>query len=138
LSKGDLRDTGENRIAQYIVDIEGLAGITDETWPFDDYYDQGSPLGLHDETLFDQDEDASGERFNLATGEIIDNTGPIEISALREARLDDIIAKLDDEEDREQEEILVRLELERACALTGIAQAMYFLFENRKNANTEQ
>lgn len=74
--------TEQNR-NQYFADEEGLAGEPDSSWEDYDDHDGGSPMGLHDTTLFDQDESSAGEPYDEATGERIDNsttdnTGPIE------------------------------------------------------------
>lgn len=54
---------------QYQADKAGLAGVPDRTWREGDHYDHGSPLGLHDTTLFDQGESAAGSSTDEATGE---------------------------------------------------------------------
>lgn len=59
---------------QYAQDYrDGLCpnDISDE---FGVYVRGAGALGLHDETLYDQDEDAAGARTNAATGEPIDNS----------------------------------------------------------------
>jgi len=50
---------------QYLVDHTGLAG-TPEDW--EDEFDFGSPLGLHYETLYDENETQAGALINEATG----------------------------------------------------------------------
>lgn len=60
---------------QYQADIEGLAGEPDLVWLTEEGHDGGSPLGLHDVTLFDQDESRlGGDVYDLATGDLIDNS----------------------------------------------------------------
>ena len=60
---------------QYQSDLEGLAGEPDKKWVKYDGHDGGAPLGLHDETLFDQNEtELGGELIDPATGRKIDNS----------------------------------------------------------------
>lgn len=59
---------------QYQFDNSGLAGKPVEGWQRNDHDANGAPLGLHDETLYDQDEDRAGNLHNLATGNRFDNS----------------------------------------------------------------
>ncbi len=59
---------------QYQMDHLGLAGEPDPTWQSADQYDGGSPLGLHDTSLFDMNESASGSLYDEATGNPYDNS----------------------------------------------------------------
>jgi len=64
------------------MDIDGLAGEPDPNWRIADHYDNGSPLGLHFSTLYDQDTDESGERYDLATGLPYRNSGENDLLGL--------------------------------------------------------
>jgi hypothetical protein len=74
---------------QYQFDSEGLAGPPDFNWRENIYDEEGSPLGLHFSNLFDQNEDGSGEVYDLATGEKIDNATETSIDGLRIIELAD-------------------------------------------------
>ena len=79
---------GEDRPHQYLSDIDGLAGEPDSSWINDDGHDGGTPLGLHDTNLFDQDESTLGaDLIDPATGEQIDNSSS---RAMREFSVYDI------------------------------------------------
>jgi hypothetical protein len=73
-----------NRDRQYLLDIARLGGEPDSGWMNDEGHDSGSPLGLHDTTLFDENESQAGDQYDPATGEkydnsTSDNTGPLSV-----------------------------------------------------------
>lgn len=61
--------------AQYQLDLGALAGAPELGWQEADHFDGGSPLGLHDTTLFDQNgSELGGELYDPATGLRYDNS----------------------------------------------------------------
>lgn len=69
------------RSNQYQLDLNNLAGIPDaDAVSYDDIGNDF--LGTHDENLFDQNEDASGNPINESTGEPYDNATFTELEGL--------------------------------------------------------
>jgi hypothetical protein len=66
---------------QYLADLDGLAGEPFfDADPRED--EEHSPLGLHYDTLFDQDETEAGDRIDPATGLPYDNSSYLETEGL--------------------------------------------------------